>query len=115
MATQYTAIEDCHLRKTPVPARLRWADFRHFPRRLCICVMGELVARVSDVRERTQAGLAAARARGRQGGRPKSLDIDKRRLVVDLYREKKLPVKKICEMMNISKPTLYVYVRETSG
>ena len=67
------------------------------------------------IEDRTRAGLAAARARGRKGGRPKSLDIDKRQLAGDLYREKKLPVKQICEMMNISKPTLYAYVRETSG
>jgi predicted transcriptional regulator len=31
--------------------------------------------------------------------------------VISLYEEKKLPVKKICEMMNITKPTLYSYVR----
>jgi DNA invertase Pin-like site-specific DNA recombinase len=64
------------------------------------------------IEDRTRAGLAAARARGRKGGRPKSLNVDKRQLVVEPYREKKLPVKKICEMMNISKPTLYAYVRE---
>lgn len=63
------------------------------------------------IQERTVAGLTAARARGRQGGRPRSLDVDRRQLVIDLYREKKLTVKKICEMMNISKPTLYSYVR----
>jgi DNA invertase Pin-like site-specific DNA recombinase len=63
------------------------------------------------IRERTQAGLLAARARGRKGGRPMSLDKDKRELVISLYEEKKLPVKKICEMMNITKPTLYSYVR----
>lgn len=63
------------------------------------------------IRERTQAGLAAARARGRQGGRPKALDADKRQVAVELYRAKKLPVKKICEMMGISKPTLYAYLR----
>lgn len=65
------------------------------------------------IRERTQAGLAAARARGRKGGRPKALNADKRQLVVDLYKEKKLSVKKICEMMGISKPTLYGYVRDS--
>ncbi|ABA56534.1 Resolvase-like (plasmid) [Nitrosococcus oceani ATCC 19707] len=64
------------------------------------------------IQERTQAGLAAARARGRLGGRRKSLSPDKRALVVSLYEEKKLPVTKICEMMGISKPTLYSYVRE---
>ena len=62
--------------------------------------------------ERTQAGLSAARARGRLGGRPKILDDDKKKVVVDLYNERKLTVKKICEMMGISKPTLYCYVRD---
>ena len=63
--------------------------------------------------ERTQAGLSAARARGRLGGRPKSLNSDKKQVVIDLYNERKHPVKKICEMMNISKPTLYSYVRDS--
>ncbi len=63
--------------------------------------------------ERTQAGLSAARARGRLGGRPKSLNDDKKQVVIDLYNERKHPVKKICEMMNISKPTLYSYVRDS--
>lgn len=62
--------------------------------------------------ERTQAGLSAARARGRLGGRPKSLNDDKKQVVIDLYNERKLTVKKICEMMGISKPTLYSYVRD---
>jgi DNA invertase Pin-like site-specific DNA recombinase len=62
--------------------------------------------------ERTQAGLSAARARGRLGGRPKTLDDDKKQVVIDLYNERKQTVKKICEMMGISKPTLYSYVRD---
>lgn len=65
------------------------------------------------IKERTKAGLAAARARGRFGGRPKSLDENKRKVVVDLYNKKELMVKEICEMMEISKPTLYAYVRES--
>ena len=65
------------------------------------------------IQERTQAGLAAARARGRNGGRRKALDPDKRALAVDLYQKKELPVLKICELMGISKPTLYSYVRES--
>ena len=67
------------------------------------------------IRERTQAGLAAARARGRLGGRPSALDPDKRALAVQLDREKKLTVAKICAMMGISKPTLYTYVRAAGG
>ena len=65
------------------------------------------------IQERTHAGLSAARARGRLGGRPKSLNNDKKQVVIDLYNERKLTVKKICEMMGISKPTLYSYVRDS--
>lgn len=64
------------------------------------------------IRERTQAGLSAARARGRVGGRPKRLNEDKRKLAVRLYNEKQHSIDAICEMMGISKPTLYKYVRE---
>jgi DNA invertase Pin-like site-specific DNA recombinase len=62
------------------------------------------------IRERTHAGLQAARARGRKGGRPKSLDFDKRALAVRLYNEKGHTVDQICKMMGISKPTLYKYI-----
>ncbi len=62
------------------------------------------------IRERTQAGLSAARARGRRGGRPKSLDASKRTVAVSLYDEKKHSVKEVCEIMGISKPTLYKYI-----
>ena len=64
------------------------------------------------IEERTKAGLIAARARGKLGGRPKSLKVDKRHVAVDLYRHKKHSIKQICEMMGISKPTLYTYIRE---
>lgn len=62
------------------------------------------------IRERTQAGLQAARVRGRKGGRPKALNKDKQALAVKLYDEKKHSVDKICQMMGISKPTLYKYI-----
>ena len=64
------------------------------------------------IKERTQAGLMAARARGRLGGRPKSLDKDKRKTVAQLYQDGKLSVMEICEMFQISKPTLYKYVKQ---
>jgi DNA invertase Pin-like site-specific DNA recombinase len=62
------------------------------------------------IRERTHAGLQAARARGRKGGRPKSLDADKRKLAVRLYDERQHSIDQICRMMGISKPTLYKYI-----
>lgn len=65
--------------------------------------------------ERTKAGLTAARARGRKGGRPIALDADKRELAVRLYNEKAMPIAKICTMLGISKPTLYSYVRSAGA
>lgn len=63
------------------------------------------------IRERTNAGLAAARARGRHGGRPKALAPNKIALAVNLYKDRQHTVDEICEMMEISKPTLYKYLR----
>ena len=63
------------------------------------------------IKERTQAGLQSARARGRRGGRPKSLDSTKQNLAVKLYNEKNHSVNQICKMMEFSKPTLYKYVK----
>ncbi len=64
------------------------------------------------IRERTNAGLVAARARGRLGGRKKSLNAKERKRAVEMYQRKNQTVKQICEMMNITKPTLYAYIRE---
>ncbi len=64
------------------------------------------------IRERTMAGLEAARARGRQGGRRKALDKKKRDLLYKTYDAKKHSVKEMCEVFGISKPTLYSYLRD---
>jgi DNA invertase Pin-like site-specific DNA recombinase len=58
------------------------------------------------IRERTQAGLTAARARGKKGGRPKSLSIRQLTVVQDLY-EKRHPIVEICRTLKISRATLY--------
>jgi DNA invertase Pin-like site-specific DNA recombinase len=63
-------------------------------------------------RERTTAGLVAARARGHKGGRPKALDPVKRQLAVKLYTEGEHTIIEICRLMGISKPTLYNYIAE---
>ena len=67
------------------------------------------------IRERTQAGLQAARARGRRGGRPKALSKDKQALALKLYDEKNHTVMQICQMMGISKPTLYKYIEASKN
>ncbi len=66
------------------------------------------------IRERTQAGLAAARARGRMGGRPRGLSEEAKRKAVaaaSLYREGRLSIREITENLSISKRTLYKYLR----
>lgn len=63
------------------------------------------------IRERTQAGLAAARARGRVGGRPRKLDETQTELLYKFYDEQEHKVKEICKMLGISKPTLYEYLK----
>jgi DNA invertase Pin-like site-specific DNA recombinase len=66
------------------------------------------------IRERTKAGLAAARARGRKGGRPRGLSKKARHTAIiaeKLYKEGQLSIKEICEQLSISKSTLYNYLR----
>ncbi len=64
-------------------------------------------------RERTLAGLAAARARGRLGGRPPALTKKQQEVAVELYRQRKHSIKEICRIMGISKTTLYNYIDKT--
>lgn len=64
------------------------------------------------IRERTYAGLKAARARGRQGGRPKKLSPDKAQLANQLYEARKHSINQICKLIGVSKPTLYKYVNK---
>jgi DNA invertase Pin-like site-specific DNA recombinase len=63
------------------------------------------------IQERTRAGLAAARARGRKGGRPKALHVKKTQLLYQLYDERKHTVKEICNILGISRSTLYAYLQ----
>ncbi len=63
------------------------------------------------IRERTMAGLNAAKARGRMGGRPKgSYNKMKAAAVVTLYK-KATPISEITKSLQISRSTLYQYLR----
>lgn len=63
------------------------------------------------IQERTKAGLAAARARGRHGGRPKISQCDPRvEAACEMHRGSKLSIAKICESLKISRATLYRYI-----
>jgi DNA invertase Pin-like site-specific DNA recombinase len=58
------------------------------------------------IRERTTAGLMAARARGRSGGRPKAFTGKKLTIAQDLY-DKRHSILEICRTLKVSKATLY--------
>src|SRR5436305_1010100 len=62
------------------------------------------------IRERTQAGLTAARARGRVGGRPKALTPKQSSIAQTLYNEKTSAITDICKTLKISRATLYRYI-----
>jgi DNA invertase Pin-like site-specific DNA recombinase len=65
------------------------------------------------IRERTTAGLAAARARGRRGGRPraKALDDSKKMAIAQsLYDDKQHTIAQICQTLGVSRATLYRYL-----
>jgi DNA invertase Pin-like site-specific DNA recombinase len=80
--------------------------------KLIFHIFGALAEFERDIiRERTQAGLQAARARGRKGGRPKSLTPKKAQMAEALYKDKTNTIDEICRTLNISRATLYRYIK----
>src|SRR6266700_2243337 len=82
--------------------------------KLIFYIFGALAEFERDIiRERTNAGLQAARARGRLGGRPKAKTLDtskKVSLAQSLYDDKNNTIDEICKTLNISRATLYRYI-----
>lgn len=63
------------------------------------------------IRERTGAGLASARTRGKFGGRPKIIDKQKAKIAASLYSEKSTSVGEICKALGVSKATFYRHLK----
>src|SRR3954469_15250904 len=62
------------------------------------------------IRERTNAGLQAARSRGRNGGRPKKLTRKQIEMLQHLAADKKHSVKEICQTLGIGRTVFYRYL-----
>ena len=76
--------------------------------KLIFHIFGALAEFERDIiRERTNAGLQAARARGRFGGRPKALNTKQQSMAQALYNDKNNSIDEICKTLNISRATLY--------
>src|SRR4051812_2401631 len=80
--------------------------------KLVFHVFGALAEFERDlIRERTHAGLAAARARGRLFGRPKVLSPRKMEQLRTLAKDERNTVTEICQTLGISRATFYRYIR----
>ncbi len=62
------------------------------------------------IRERTQAGLNAARARGRKGGRPRKMDIHTLKMAMSAMSDQKSIANEVAKRLGITTTTLYTYV-----
>jgi DNA invertase Pin-like site-specific DNA recombinase len=62
------------------------------------------------IRDRTLAGLRAARARGRLGGRPRRLTPEQVKMAAHLMQDPGVAVKEVCQILGVSRSTLYRYV-----
>lgn len=63
------------------------------------------------IRERTNAGLASARSRGRMGGRPKAMNTKQLRIAKTMLKDPNTTIKEVCETLQVSKTTLYRYLK----
>src|SRR6266702_3960680 len=82
--------------------------------KLVFHIFGALAEFERDIiKERTKAGLEAARARGRLGGRPKAKTLNtpkKIAMAQALYDNKNNTIEEICKTLNVSRATLYRYL-----
>lgn len=81
-----------------------------------VCCFAEMERNV--IIERTLAGLAAAKKRGKQGGRPKGLSDEAKKkaiLAAELYKQYEIDpqysINELCDMIGVSKATFYRYIR----
>lgn len=81
--------------------------------RLVFHIFGAIAEFERDlIKERTQAGLAAARARGRVGGRPTKMTPQKITIARQLRDERELTMAQIADTIGVSRPTLYRHLNQ---
>jgi DNA invertase Pin-like site-specific DNA recombinase len=65
------------------------------------------------IRERTAAGLVAARARGRHGGRPSVMTTHKARVAQEMYRSGQYTMATIATTLGVSRASIYRHLNTT--
>src|SRR5688572_5508140 len=108
-------ITDLHSRNIGFKSLTENIDTTTSGGKLIFHIFGALAEFERDIiRERTNAGLTAARARGRLGGRPKAQTLNtpkKVALAQSLYENKNNTIEEICKTLHISRATLYRYIQ----
>jgi DNA invertase Pin-like site-specific DNA recombinase len=64
------------------------------------------------IRERTNAGLASARSRGRLGGRPKAITDKQLCIARTMLKDSHTTITEVCQTLQVSKTTLYRYLNK---
>ena len=83
--------------------------------RLLFNIMGSLAEFERDlIVERTQAGLAAARARGRHGGRRTVMTPEKVKMAREMYDAREYSVETIAKTIGVSRMTVYRHLHPSS-
>jgi DNA invertase Pin-like site-specific DNA recombinase len=82
------------------------------PGKLVFHVFASLAEFERDIiRERTMAGLEAARVRGKKGGRKRVMDDKKLALAARLMKDRDVPIVEVCQAVGVSRATLYRYLK----
>ena len=107
-------LTDLHTRNIGFKSLTESIDTTTSGGKLIFHIFGALAEFERDIiRERTNAGLTAARARGKKGGRPKSPLSEEKQLQMakKMYENKTIPVEDICRGLHIPRSTFYKYVK----
>jgi DNA invertase Pin-like site-specific DNA recombinase len=107
------AVEDLEKRKVGFVSLQEGFDTTTNGGKLVFQIFGALAEFERNlIRERTKAGLEAARARGKLGGRKAKLNPTQTDALKMMYESKKYSISEICSSFEISKPTLYRYLEK---
>jgi len=111
-----TTINSLHTRKIGFVSLQENIDTTTSGGKLIFYIFGALAEFERDIiKDRTNAGLQAARSRGRQGGRPPKLKLKQIAMAKKLMKDETNSIKDICQTLGISKTTLYRYCEPKSN
>ena len=104
-------VEDLHRREMGFCSLTESIDTTTSGGKLIFHIFGALAEfERSIIRERTNAGLASARARGRLGGRPAAWDDDDIAAAKAMLRDPNISVEEVAQRLGVSPSTLYRHI-----